>query len=129
MSFGNSKETLHRTSASEFHRKSFPGITNIEGANDLLEAARLAPSAANLQNWYFTGNKNAIHAYSSKAGFLRSRIGGGHFPVNMGIALYHLKLAAEHYGLKNKFIFDSSKDKSPPKNLEYVATLEIEQIS
>jgi len=83
----------------------------------------------NLQNWYFTGNKNTIHAYSSKAGFLRSRIGGGHFPVNMGIALYHLKLATEHYGMKIKFIFDPSKNKSPPKNLEYIATLEIKQTS
>ncbi len=129
MSFGNPKETLHRTSASEFHRKPLSDITNIEGANDLLEAARLAPSAVNLQNWYFTGNKNTIHAYSSKAGFLRSMVGGGHFPVNMGIALYHLKLATEHFGMKNKFIFDPSKDKSPPKNLEYVATLEIEQTS
>ncbi|HEX7481846.1 MAG TPA: nitroreductase family protein [Candidatus Bathyarchaeia archaeon] len=129
MSFGNSKKALYRTSASEFHRKSLSDITNIEGANDLLEAARLAPSAVNLQNWYFTGNKNMIHAYSSKAGFFRSRVGGDYFPVNMGIALCHLKLAAEHYGLKSKFAFDLSKDKSSPKNLEYVATLEIELAS
>jgi len=129
MSFGNSKEALYRTSASEFHRKSLSDITDVKDADDLLEPAHLAPSAVNLQNWYFTGDKNVIHAYSSKAGFLRSRLGGGYFPINMGIALYHLKLAAEHYGMKNKFIFDSSKDKSPPKNLEYVATLEIEQTS
>jgi len=43
MSFGNSKEAPYRTSTSEFHRKSLSEITNIEGANDLLEAARLAP--------------------------------------------------------------------------------------
>ena len=76
MSFGNSKETLYRTSVSEFKRQSLSEITNIEGANELLEPARLAPSAVNLQNWYFTGNKNAIHAYSSKSSFLRTIVGG-----------------------------------------------------
>ncbi len=127
MSFGNSKETLYRTSASEFKRKSLTEITNMEGADELLEPARLAPSAVNLQNWYFTGNINAIHAYSSKPNFLRTIVGGSYYPVNMGIALCHLQLAAEHKDWKTKFVFDSSKDKKPPKNLEYVATLDIEK--
>lgn len=126
MSFGKAKETLHRTNVSEFNRKSLPEITNIEGVNELLEPTRLAPSAVNLQNWYFTGNKNAIHAYSSKAGFLRNALGGGYYPINMGIALCHLQLAADHFNLKTKFAFDGSKDASPKKNLEYIATLEIE---
>jgi hypothetical protein len=129
MSFGNAREPLYRTNASEFKRQPLRNITNIEGADELLEPARLAPSAINLQNWYFTGNKNQIHAYSSKPGFLRNIAGGSYFPVNMGIALCHLQLATQHYGLKNKFYFDSSKDKSPPKNLEYIATLEIENVS
>jgi nitroreductase len=126
MSFGNSKETLYRTSASEFNRKSLSDITDIEGADELLESARLAPSAVNLQNWYFTGNKNEIHAYSAKSGFFRTIVGGSYYPVNMGIALCHLQIAAEHLGLKNRFTFDRAKDKNPPKNLEYVATLETE---
>jgi nitroreductase len=129
MSFGNPKEPLYRTSTSEFKRQPISEITNIEGATELLEAARLAPSAVNLQNWYFTGDKNTIHAYSAKSGFLRTRIGGSYYPVNMGIALYHLQLAAEHSGWKTKFVFDASRDKSPPKNLEYIATLEIEKTS
>jgi nitroreductase len=129
MSFGNSKETLYRTSLAEFKRQSLSDITNIENANELLEPARLAPSAVNLQNWYFTGNKNSIHAYSAKSSFLRKLVGGSYYPVNMGIALCHLQLAAEHYSGKSKFVFDRSKDKSPPKNLEYVATLEIEKTS
>jgi hypothetical protein len=129
MSFGNPKETLYRTSASEFKRQPLSEITNIEGANELLEPAHLAPSAVNLQNWYFTGDKKAIHAYSAKAGFLRNIVGGSYYPVNMGIALCHLQLAAQHNGLKTKFIFDRSRDKSPPKNLDYVATLEMEKPS
>ncbi len=129
MSFGNSKEKLYRTSISEFHRKPLSYITNIEGANELLEPVRLAPSAVNLQNWYFTGNKDIIHAYSAKTSFLSFIIGGSFYHVNMGIALCHLKLAVEHYGLAGKFVFDRSKDKSPPKNLEYIASLEIKKKS
>jgi nitroreductase len=129
MSFGNSKETLYRTSTSEFKRKSLAEITNIEGADELLEPARLAPSAVNSQNWYFTGNMNAIHTYSSKSSFLRTIVGGSYYPVNIGIALCHLQLASEHKGLKTKFVFDSSEGKKPPKNLEYTATLEIEKSS
>ncbi len=127
MSFGNSKETLYRTSVAEFKRQSLSGITDIENSDELLEPVRLAPSAVNLQNWYFTGNKNSIHAYSAKSSFLRNIVGGSYYPVNMGIALLHLQLAAEHFSGKSKFVFDKSKDKNPPKNLEYVATLEIEK--
>jgi nitroreductase len=129
MAFGNSKEPLYRTNVSEFKRKSLTEITNMEGANELLEPARLAPSAVNLQNWYFTGYMNAIHAYSSKSSFLRTVVGGSYYPVNMGIALCHLQLAAEYNGWETKFVFDSSEDKKPPKNLEYVASLKIEKSS
>ncbi len=65
MSFGNSKEPVYRNSTSEFKRKSITEITNTQGTDEILEPARLAPSAVNLQNWYFTGNMNAIQAYSS----------------------------------------------------------------
>ncbi len=127
MSFGNSKEKLYRTSVSQFKRKPLSEITNIEGADELLEPVRLAPSAINLQNWYFTGDKNLIHAYSSKSGFFRSIVGGSYFPVNMGIAICHLQLAAEHLGWKTKIIFEKDKDKKWPKDREYVASLEIEK--
>jgi len=127
MSFGNSKETLYRTSVSQFKRKPLSEITNIKGADELLEPARLAPSAINLQNWYFTGDKDFIHAYSSKSGFFRSIVGGSYFPVNMGIAICHLQLAAEHMGWKTKIAFEEEKDKKPPKDREYIASLEMEK--
>ena len=127
MSFGNSKETLYRTSVSEFDRESLSTIADVEGGDELLEPVRLAPSAVNFQNWHFTGDKNAVHAYSSKAGFLRSILGGSYYPVNMGIALCHLQLSAEHLGWKTRFIFDSSRDNNPPKNRLYVATLEMQK--
>lgn len=126
MSFGNPKEPLYRTETSEFKRKTLSEITNIKDADELLEPVRLAPSAVNLQNWYFTGSKEAIHAYSAKAGFLRNIVGGSYYHVNVGIALCHLQLSAEHLGGKTRFVFDGSRDKNPPKNMDYVATLEIE---
>jgi nitroreductase len=129
MSFGNSNETLNRTNVSEFKRKSLSDVTNVAGADELLEPARLAPSAINLQNWYFAGNKNEIHSYSTKSGLLRTALGGSYYPVNMGIALCHLQIAAEHFGFSTNFVFDSSRDKNPPKNLEYVATLEIKKLN
>ncbi len=129
MSFGNSKETLYRTNVSQFKRVPLSKITNIEGSNELLEAVRLAPSAVNNQNWYFTGTKDAIHAYSSKSSFLRGVLGGSYFPLNVGIALCHLQLSAEHFGFKTNFVFDNTKDMNPPPNREYVATLEIEKKS
>ena len=127
MSFGNPKETLHRTSISQFKRKPLSEITNIVGADELLEPARLSPSAINLQNWYFTGDKNLIHAYSAKSGFLRSVFGGSYFPVNVGIAICHLQLAAVHLGWKTKIMFEEGKDKNPRKDREYIASLEIEK--
>lgn len=126
MSFGNSKEALHRGNVSEFNRKPLADITNITDAEELLEPTRLAPSAINLQNWYFTGDKQEIHAYSVKPNFLRNIIGGSYYPVNIGIALCHLQLAAEHNGGKTNFVFENVGDKNTPKGLDYVATLKIE---
>jgi nitroreductase len=127
MSFGNSREALYRTSASQFRRKPLSKITNMEGADELLEPARLAPSAVNLQNWYFTGDRNLIHAYSSKPGFFRRIIGGSYFPVNVGIAICHLQLAAQHLGWKTEIIFEEERAKNPPRGREYVASLAIER--
>jgi len=127
MSFGNSREALYRTSVSQFNRKPLSKITNIQGTDELLEPARLAPSAVNLQNWYFTGDRNLIHAYSSKPGFLGRIIGGSHFLVNVGIALCHLQLAAQHLGWKTEITFEEESDKNPPSGREYVASLAIER--
>ena len=77
MAFGNPKETLYRTSTAEFKRKPLTETTNIMGADELLEPTRLAPSAVNNQNWYFTGNTTAIlRLLLQRAGFLRSKVGG-----------------------------------------------------
>jgi nitroreductase len=126
MSFGNSTETLHRTSVSEFKRKTLSEITDIEGADELLESARLAPSAINRQSWYFTGTKNLIQAYSLKPGFIKNLLGGKFNPINVGIAICHLQVAAEHFGRKTAIVFEEEKDRKPPRDSKYIASLKIE---
>jgi len=126
MSFGNSTETLHRTNVSEFKRKPLSEITDIRDADEMLEPARLAPSAINRQNWYFTGTKNMIQAYSSKPSFLGNLLGGKFNPINVGIAVCHLQITAEHFGHKTGIVFEEEKDRKPPKDSEYIASLRID---
>ena len=125
MAFGKPNEPLHRSSVSEFKRKSLQEITNIKGADELLEAVRIAPSATNSQTWFFTGDKNLIHAYFVKPGFLGS-VTKKYIPINMGIAIYHLMVSAEHFGKNPTIMFDEMAKKNPPQCCEYVASLKVE---
>jgi len=125
MAFGQSKETVHRTSVSEFKRKSLLEMTDIKGADELLEAARLAPSPSN-SPWFFTGDKNLIHAYL-KPSRLRELIDKELQYIEIGIAICHLYVAAEHFGKKAAVTFDKDPTRNEhTKNLEYIASLKIE---
>jgi nitroreductase len=126
MAFGKSKDPLHRNSSSEFKRKTLQEITDNDGAFELLEAVRLAPSATNRQPWFFTGDESLIHAYNVKPNRIIAILVKKYIPIDMGIAMYHLKLAAEHFGKTTNILFDKSAAKNPPKRYEYVASLEIE---
>ncbi len=124
MLFGRPQETLHRTDVSQFKRKSLQEISNITGADDLLEAARLAPSARNSQPWFFAGDEDLIRVYYLKphaiSGFLLRK----YPPIDAGISLYHLKLSAEHFGRETEIIFDDPNAKNLGK-YEYVASLHL----
>lgn len=55
-----------------------------------LEAVRIAPSAVNLQPWHFSGTKEQVVLKPTrKAGFTH---------IDLGIAMLHFALAAEHAG-------------------------------
>lgn len=125
IAFGNTKNAVHRINTSEFERKSLQEITSIESADDLLETARLAPSARNSQPWFFTGDKNIIHAYYTKPNFIMKLFAGKYPPIDVGIALYHLKLAAEYFGKKNDFLKDKNASNNSIKGFEYVTSLKI----
>lgn len=122
MPFGTPKDSLHRTNISEFKRKSLQEITDIKGADDLVEAARFAPSAGNGQPWFFSGTHKLIHAYSIKPGFVRGLLTKKYPPIDVGIAIYHLKLAGEHFGKETEIIFDNPENDNLNK-YDYVASL------
>jgi len=94
IAFGNPAEPLHRE-LSQFKRKPTADIS--EGADERLEAARLAPSAVNGQNWHFIAEPAAparlggrIHCYSKELGPLKALIYGKMVAIDMGIAICHI---------------------------------------
>ncbi len=125
IALGKTSESLYRSSVSEFKRKSLQEISDIKGADELLEAARLAPSAGNSQPWFFTGDKNIIHAYSIKPGFIRGLLAKKYIPIDVGIALCHLNLAAEHLGKKTEVTVDKTAPDYSSKGYEYVVSLRL----
>lgn len=127
MPFGKTSEQLHRTNISQFKRKPLKEITDITGADDLLEAARLAPSAGNGQPWFFTGDKNLIHAYSIEPGFVKGLLTKKYPPIDTGISIYHLKIAAEYLGKTTEIIFDKTLANNSKKEYTYVASLKLSE--
>lgn len=125
MAFGKTKEQLHRSDVSEFKRKPFQEISNNFEVQEIIEAARVAPSATNSQPWYFTGNINLINAYITKPNALKKLMAGKYPPIDMGIALCHLKIAAEHFARKITFTFDQDAKDNSPQDKEYVASLKL----
>ena len=125
IAFGKPKVPLQRTSTSEFRRKPLHEITDISDADELLEAARLAPSAANSQPWYFTGDKTIINTYSVKPNILKALLIKKYISIDIGIALYHLKVAAEYFGKTTEILFNETAKETPPKGYEYVLSLKV----
>jgi nitroreductase len=121
IAFGYPEEPLYRDSTREFKRKSIQKITDINDVEELLEPVRLAPSAINSQPWFFTGHKNVIQVYSNKTNFLKAILVNKYIPIDMGIAIYHLKVAAEHFGNKTEIIFDEPE--TSLKGNKYFATV------
>ncbi len=125
MAFGKPNEKLHRESVSEFKRKQLQEITDIKGADELLEPARLAPSAMNKQQWFFTGSASTIHAYHSKANVLTAFVLNRVSRISMGIPICHLWIAAKHFGKEVEFIEDKNAKNNPPPGLEYAITIKM----
>jgi nitroreductase len=114
MSFGNPAEPLHRE-LSDFKRKPLTEIS--EGTDERLEAARLAPSAVNAQNWYFVAESGKIHCYRKKANLLLGFIYNKLHCIDMGIALFHI---AEE---SNDFSFSKEASAAEKKGHIYMGTV------
>ena len=126
MAFGKSGDNIHRQDISEFKRKPFHEISDNAEVQEIIEAARMAPSATNSQAWYFTGDNDVINAFIVKPNVLKRVIAGKYPPLDMGIALYHLYIAAEHFGRKVTFTFDEGTKENSPQNTEYVISLKLD---
>ena len=111
MSFGKPAQPLYRD-LSAFKRKPLSEIS--EGIDERLEAARLAPSGMNTQNWYFIADNGKIHCYRKKSllGFMDKMT-----CVDIGIAIYHI--AVETDG----FIFNINTNPPVKDGYTYVGTL------
>ena len=102
MAFGYPSEALYRN-ISDFNRKSLTEIR--EGADSRLEAARLAPSGMNSQNWFFLCTKGIIHVYRKKVNPLKALIFDKMNSIDTGIALCHLFVASESFAFEKLNIF------------------------
>jgi len=95
LEFGNPLESPYRELA-DFKRKPLDKISNI--ADNRLEVIRLAPSAMNLQKYYFLTKDNTIHAYCTKAGKLTIKRMAKMREIDLGIAIAHLYIDnSEHF--------------------------------
>ena len=99
-----SAESLYRD-ISEFKRKPLSEIG--EGDDERLEAARLAPSGLNAQNWFFVADSGKIHCYRKKLNPLKALVLDKLSCIDMGIAICHI---AEE---SNNFCF--GKESNAPK--------------
>ena len=114
MSFGKPAELLHRTQA-DFKRKPISDIS--EGSDPRLEAARLAPSGMNRQNWFFIAENGEIHCYLKKASPLLETMLRRMAGIDLGIAICHIAQESENFQFKKK------SDAPSRKGHHYVGTV------
>lgn len=125
IAFGKPNEPLYRNSVSEFKRKPLKDMNDFNGLQELFEAVRLAPSATNSQPWFLKGDNNLIHIYAIKPGFVRGLVAKKYIPIDVGIALYHLTLAAEHFGNKTEIFVDRTLKNDTPNGYEYITSIKL----
>ena len=118
MAFGKAAEELYRQEK-DFKRKANDRISNT--TNEIINAARLAPSAVNIQDWYFYQEKNCIHCYYQKNNFLTAKLLGSNLSeINLGIAMCHMILL-----LENNYEVIEFREPPSVKNSVYFRTIVI----
>jgi nitroreductase len=123
LAFGNSSEPIHRMDTTVFNRKSISEISKIEGANEVLEPVRLAPSASNSQPWFFSGNLNEIEVSREKLNLIKAPLYGKMNQIDIGIALFHLWLSLDHQGKTVSFDFQKTQ---APSGYEFMVKVKVQ---
>ena len=114
IAFGKPAGRLFREQ-SEFKRKALDTIS--EGKDERLEAAQLAPSGMNAQNWYFVAENGNIHCYYKKPGLLFGFMTEKLIRIDLGIAICHI---AEE---SSDFRFEKQKQAPVRKAFVYAGTV------
>ena len=104
ISFGKPAETLHRE-RKDFRRKPLSKMS--QGDDPRLEAARLAPSGVNAQNWFFSHEAGKIHCYCKKTSGLKKLFLGKLALIDLGIAICHIAKESDDF----KFIHEDTAPK------------------
>lgn len=112
--FGKPAEPLYREHG-DFKRKPLNQIS--EGTDPRLEAARLAPSGLNSQNWHFIADKGKIHCYRKKLNPLKGLFLEKMSGIDLGIAINHIAQESDN------FTFAGDDTAPERKGLVYTGTI------
>ena len=119
---GPPAEPIAREHVAEFDRKPISEVIADSALWPAFEAVRLAPSARNIQPWWFVKEGESIHAYRKKQGLINAALLGRMNQGDMGIALCHAVLGLEHEGCQIKEIVHIAPQPTPD-GYEYTATI------
>lgn len=123
LAFGNPAETLYRENVSEFKRKVIEEIRDTNEEDELIESARLAPSATNSQPWFFRIANDKIHVYCIKSNFIKAILYKKMNQIDMGIGICHFWIAARHFDKDLKRTLDKEAVENSPAGYYYIVSL------
>lgn len=125
VAFGKAAATAVKKPAS---RKKLTELVNQppvaqQNARKIIEAARIAPSAFNLQPWRFMPQDGKIHVFMKKESLMQTKRMKELTLLDMGIAMCHMALAAEELWLDWRLSREDTSNEPIWKGCQYVATL------
>ena len=129
MAFGRPAEPLER-SREDFKRLELKKLMSVRGnfgkvQRKLLEPARLAPSAMNLQPWRFVVTDNRIHLFVKKPGKLGYTTQQNFNLFDAGISFAHMLITAEELWMDVEFQKLDSILEKDFQNFRYVGSIVI----
>jgi len=116
--FGTPAESPYRKQT-EFKRR--PADEVYRGTDERLEAARLAPSATNSQNWFFDEKDGVINVYQKTLNSLQNVVYGKMNQIDIGIALAHIYISGMEQEKDLNFV--KEKNHRDIKGFRYVGTV------
>ena len=116
ISFGKSNDMTRDISS--FKRKKLNEISDFE--DERLIPAQLAPSAINMQPWYFKHNDDGFDVYQQKQNIIKRQFVKKWNSIDVGIALSHLYVENE-----NTFQFYVKTDFQKIKGYIYIGSIKI----